>query len=58
MKGVRKMIEKDFKEIINNIKEDIKNGWGRAMLIHQIEYGYHLKIGKNDNNFKIALSKK
>ncbi len=35
----------------------IKNGWGRAMLIHQIEYGYHLRIGKSDNNFEIVLPK-
>lgn len=35
----------------------IKNGWGRSMLIHQIEYGYHLRIGKSDNNFEILLPK-
>lgn len=35
----------------------IKNGWGRSMLVHQIEYSYHLRIGKSDNNFKISLPK-
>lgn len=33
----------------------IKNGWGRSMLIHQIEYGYHLRIGNSDNNFKVTI---
>lgn len=35
----------------------IKNNWGRSMLIHQIEYGYHLRIGRSDNNFEISLPK-
>lgn len=35
----------------------IKNGWGRSMLVHQIEYGYHLRIGKSDNNFENSLPK-
>lgn len=34
----------------------IKNGWGRAMLVHQIELNYHLRIGTSDNNFKLTLS--
>ena len=33
----------------------IKNGWGRAMLVHQIELNYHLRIGTSDNNFKLTL---
>lgn len=37
------------------LKGIIKNGWGRSMLVHQIEYAYHLRIGKSDNNFKILL---
>lgn len=35
----------------------IKNGWGRSMLVHQIEVGYHLRIGQSNNNFKIVLPK-
>lgn len=35
----------------------IQNCWGRSMLVHQIEYGYHLRIGKSDNNFKSVLPK-
>ncbi len=35
----------------------IKNGWGRSMLIHQIESSYHLRIGHSSNNFKITLPK-
>ena len=35
----------------------IKNGWGREMLIHQIELNYHLRIGQSDNNFKVTLPK-
>ncbi len=33
----------------------INNGWGRSMLVHQIENGYHLRVGKSNNNFKITL---
>lgn len=33
----------------------IKNNWGRSMLIHQIEHGYHLRIGCSTNNFKITM---
>lgn len=33
----------------------IQNGWGRSMLVHQIESGYHLRIGKSNNNFKLVL---
>lgn len=33
----------------------IKNNWGRSMLVHQIEYNYHLRIGKSDNNFELSL---
>lgn len=35
----------------------IQNNWGRSMLIHQIENGYHLRIGKSNNNFDITLPK-
>lgn len=35
----------------------IQNNWGRLMLIHQIENGYHLRIGKSNNNFDITLPK-
>lgn len=35
----------------------IKNGWGREMLIHQIELNYHFRIGRSDNNFKLTLPK-
>lgn len=35
----------------------IENGWGRSMLVHQIELNYHLRIGKSDNNFVITLPK-
>lgn len=35
----------------------IKNGWGRYMLVHQIEVGYHLRIRKSNNNFKTVLPK-
>lgn len=34
----------------------IKNGWGRDMLAHQIDYDYHLRIGNSDNNFNDSLS--
>lgn len=33
----------------------IENGWGRSMLVHQIESEYHLRIGKSSNNFKMVL---
>lgn len=33
----------------------IKNDWGRSMLVHQIESGYHLRIGNSNNNFEITL---
>lgn len=33
----------------------IKNNWGRSMLVHQIEHGYHLRIGGSTNNFKITM---
>lgn len=33
----------------------IENGWGRSMLVHQIESGYHLRIGNSNNNFQITL---
>lgn len=33
----------------------IKNNWGRSMLVHQIEHGYHLRIGSSTNNFKITM---
>lgn len=33
----------------------IKNNWGRSMLVHQIEQGYHLRIGSSTNNFKITM---
>lgn len=33
----------------------IKNGWGRAMLVHQIESEFHLRIGNSTNNFKMTL---
>ena len=36
----------------------IKNGWGRSMLVHQIELNYHLRIGKSNNNFELTLPKK
>ena len=35
----------------------IENGWGRSMLVHQIELNYHLRIGTSDNNFEITLPK-
>ncbi len=35
----------------------IKNGWGRAMLVHQIELNYHLRIDTSDNNFELTLPK-
>lgn len=35
----------------------IQNNWGRLMLIHQIENGYHLRIGKSNSNFDITLPK-
>ena len=33
----------------------IKNGWSRDMLVMQIETGYHKRIGKSSNNFKLSL---
>lgn len=33
----------------------VKNNWGRSMLVHQIEHGYHLRIGSSTNNFKITM---
>ena len=33
----------------------IKNDWGRSMLVHQIESGYHLRIRNSNNNFEITL---
>lgn len=33
----------------------INNGWGRDMLVHQIENNYHLRIGNSSNNFKNSL---
>lgn len=49
-------------EKINNIEirkiylqSIIKNNWGREILIHQIESGYHLRIGSSNNNFKVSL---
>ncbi len=35
----------------------IENGWGRSMLVHQIELNYHQRIGTSDNNFEITLPK-
>lgn len=33
----------------------IQNGWGRDMLVMQIENDYHLRIGNSVNNFKLSL---
>lgn len=35
----------------------IENGWGRDMLVMQIESDYHLRIGNSVNNFKLSLPK-
>ena len=33
----------------------LQNGWGRDMLVMQIENNYHLRIGNSVNNFKLSL---
>ena len=33
----------------------IENGWGRDMLVMQIESDYHLRIGNSVNNFKLSF---
>lgn len=37
------------------VEATINNGWGRDMLVHQIENNYHLRIGNSSNNFKNSL---
>lgn len=50
-----KVKDKEIRKIY--LQGIIKNGWGRSMLVHQIELNYHLRIGKSDNNFVITLPK-
>lgn len=37
------------------MRATIENGWSRNALAMQIESGYHQRIGKGANNFKLAL---
>ena len=48
-----KIKDKDVRKIY--AEAIIKNGWSRDMLVMQIETGYHKRIGKSSNNFKLSL---
>ena len=50
-----KVKDKEIRKIY--LQGIIENGWGRSMLVHQIELNYHLRIGTSDNNFVITLPK-